>query len=324
MQVADMFRDEESAKGWLEKARWPTGPRCPDCGSKDVQTGIKHKSMMYRCRTCPEKTMFSLKSGTVMERSHLSYRVWAIAIYLFTTNIKGVSSMRLHRELGITQSSAWFMLHRLRKAYSTEQGPFNGPVEVDETYVGGKFKNMHRSRRKRLQDSGDSGKTIVVGVKDRETNAIAARVVSRTDSETLHGFVEEHTGQMAFVFTDDWKGYLGMDRLHRSVNHSISEYVRGQVHVNGVESFWSMLKRGYQGTFHKMSPKHLDRYIQEFTGRHNVREMDTEDQMAELVFAMEGKRLTYSQLIADNGLSAGARSSVDHDVIDIKWKRVGR
>ena len=215
--------------------------------------------------------------------------------------------MRLHRELGITQSSAWFMLHRLRKAYSTEQGPFNGPVEVDETYVGGKFKNMYRSRRKRLQDAGDSGKTIVVGVKDRETNAIAARVVSRTDSETLHGFVEEHAGQRALVFSDDHRSYLGMKRSHWSVNHSVSEYVRGQVHVNGVESFWSMLKRGYQGTFHKFSPKHLQRYVDEFSGRHNVREMDTVDQMAELVFAMEGKRLRYDHLIAHNGLSSGAR-----------------
>ena len=289
MQVADMFRDEESAKAWLEEARWPTGPRCPDCGSQDVQTGIKHKSMMYRCRTCSGKPMFSLKTDTVMERSHLSYRVWAIGIYLFTTNIKGVSSMRLHRELGISQKAAWFMLHRLRKAYVTEQGPFNGPVEVDETYIGGKRRNMHKSKRAKFSkaDRGGVGKTVVVGAKDRETNAVSARVIQNTDKETVQAFVEEHTGQYTLVFTDDHGSYNGLPRPHEVVNHSVSEYVRGQAHTNGIESFWAMMKRGYHGTYHKMSPKHLNRYVAEFYGRHNVREYDTVDQMAELVFAMD-------------------------------------
>ena len=259
-----------------------------------------------------------------MEGSKLSYRVWAVAIYLFLANIKGVSSMRLHRELGITQRSAWFVLHRLRKAFESGTGPFHGPVEVDETYIGGKRKNMRLAKRKAFDGQGGAvGKTIVVGAKDRETNSVAARVIGNTDRETLQSFVEEHSGQYAMIFTDDHQGYVGMERLHRSVNHSVSEYVRGQCHVNGIESFWAMMKRGYHGTYHKMSPKHLNRYVAEFSGRHNIREYDTEDQMAELVFAMEGKRLKYDHLIADNGLSAGARGSIDdRPVFDIKWKRV--
>ncbi len=227
MQVADMFRDEQAAKAWLEKARWPTGPRCPGCGSQDVQTGIKHKSMMYRCRTCPERPMFSLKSGTVMERSHLSYRAWGIAIYLVCANIKGVSSMRLHRELGIGQKAAWFMLHRLRKAFESDQGPFNGPVEVDETYVGGKRRNMHKAKRRALiNESNLAGKTAVIGMKDRETNTVSARVIQTADSLTLQGFVEEPTGQYTLVFTDDHIGYHGLSRLtNRSVTRSMSTCV---------------------------------------------------------------------------------------------------
>ena len=304
-----MFGEEEAARDWIAARRWRSGPHCPKCGSLNVQSGIKHKTMTHRCRDCDGKPMFSIKTGTVMEGSKLSYRVWAVGIYLFTTNIKGVSSMRLHRELGISQKAAWFMLHRLRKAYEAKSGPFTGPVESDETYIGGKRRNMYKSRRKELQGRGSVGKQAVVGVKDRATNAITARHVQYTDSVALSGFVAEHTRFGAKVFTDESKAYLplGPHFEHEAVNHTVGEYVRGMVHTNGIESFWGMLKRGYKGIYHKMSPKHLQSYVDEFAGRHNVRNEHTIDQMASVVSGMRGKRLKYRELTADNGLESGAR-----------------
>ena len=312
MEVADMFRDEETAREWIEKERWPDGPYCPKCGSFNVQSKIKHKTMTHRCRECmsgKSKTMFTVRIGTVMESTKMPYRAWAVGIYLFTTNIKGVSSMKLHRELGISQKAAWFMLHRLRLAFDAETGPFTGPVEVDETHIGGKRKNKPLAKRKELKGRGAVDMTTVAGAKDRETNRIAARVVADTDAPTLQGFVREHAKPGATVYTDEARAYKGMSEFtHEAVNHSVGEYVRDMASTNGMESFWSMLKRGHQGIYHKFSPKHLDRYMTEFAGRHNDREADTVDQMTGIVAGMVGKRLTYADLTADNGLDSGARS----------------
>ena len=308
LQVAGMFRDEKKARDWVAKHRWPNGPACPRCGSINVQSNIKHKTMTHRCRDCSDRSMFSVKTGTVMEGSNLPYRVWAVGIYLFTTNIKGISSMRLHRELGISQKAAWFMLARLRKAYEVEVGPFAGPIEVDETYIGGKRRNMPKSKREKLDGRGVSGKTAVVGVKDRKSNQVAAKVVEYTDKPTLQEFVARHAEQDTVVYTDEAKAYEGLPFPHESVKHSVGEYVNNQAHVNGVESFWSLLKRGYYGTYHKMSPKHLDRYVKEFSGRHNARGQDTIDQMRGVVRGMDHKRIRYKDLIADNGLDSTARS----------------
>ena len=309
IEVADMFRDEDTARDWIASQRWPDGPHCPRCGTTNVQAGIKHKTMTHRCRekACG-KRMFSIKTGTVMEASNLPYRAWAVGIYLFTTNIKGVSSMRLHRELGISQKAAWFMLHRLRMAFDAETGPFAGPVEVDETYVGGKMKNMHADKRREARQKPDLGKSIVAGVKDRASGAVNARVVEYADKPTLQGFVAEHAAPDAKIYSDEAKAYHGMDFDHETVRHGVGEYVREMASTNGMESFWSMLKRGHQGIYHKFSPKHLDRYVMEFAGRHNDREADTVDQMTGIVAGMVGKRLTYADLIADNGLDSGARS----------------
>ena len=312
LEVADMFRDEDAARDWLGEQRWPDGPYCPRCGSFNVQSEIAHKTMTHRCRDCKtgkSKTMFTLKMGTVMEGSNLKCWAWAVGIYLFTTNIKGVSSMRLARELGISQKAAWFMLHRLRLALEAETGPFAGPVEVDETHIGGKRKNKSLAKRKELRGRGPVDMTTVAGAKDRETNRVAARVVENTDAPTLQGFVREHVEPGATVYTDEAKAYKGMPEFtHEAVNHSVSEYVRDMVSTNGMESFWALLKRGHQGIYHKMSPKHLDRYVQEFAGRHNARDADTIDQMTGIVAGMDGKRLRYADLTADNGLDSGARS----------------
>ena len=309
-QLFRRFPDDESARRWFEESRWPDGPYCPHCGSFNVQSGIKHPTMTHRCRECPNRRMFTLKTGTVMQGSPLGYQTWAIAIYLMTTNLKSVSSMKLHRDLGITQKSAWFLAHRLREAYRETGVAFLGPVEADESYFGGKRANMSNAKRKTLTGRGAVGKSIVVGVKDRRTNQVSAAVVEGTDARTLQTFIEDRVGDEATVFTDEHGGYVGIMLDHERVNHSAGEYVRPdkpEIHIQGMESFWAMLKRAYKGTFHKISPKHLDRYVTEFSGRHNARGLDTPKQMAELLAGMVGRRLRYPELIADNGLSSGAR-----------------
>ena len=311
-QFLAMFPDNETAEAWFIQQRWPEGVCCPECGSLNVQTGCKHKTMPFRCKekVCGRK--FSTKTGSVMEGSKLGYQDWIIAMFLVSTNLKGVSSMKLHRDLGVTQKTAWFLSMRIRKALSRDNDAgtlFSGPVEVDETYMGGKRRNMSNAQRKELTGRGAVGKTAVVGVKDRATNQVAAKVVTSTDKETLQGFVKDHADLQATVYSDDASAYDSLPYDHAVVKHSLSEYVKGEIHTNGIESLWSMLKRAHKGTFHKLSPKHLDRYVQEFAGRHNVRELNTITQMRSMRNGMERKRLTYKALIVDNGMESGARAT---------------
>ena len=308
IEAMQTFPDNAAAEAWFVKVRWPSGPACPYCGSVNVLGGAKHKTMPYRCREKECRKRFSVRTGTVMEASNIPYQKWALAVCLFMTSLKSVSSMKLHRDLGVTQKTAWHLAHRLRKAFESESGLFAGPVEMDETYMGGKRKNMPKSKREELTGRGAVGKTAVVGAKDRITNQVRARAVESTNKATIHGFVADHTSLDATVYTDDALVYETLPNPHKAVNHSALEYVRGEVHTNGMESFWSMLKRAYQGTFHKMSEKHLDRYVREFAGKHNLRDMDTLDIMGAIVLGMDGKRLKYTQLIADNGLDSGARA----------------
>ena len=295
LDLAQMFPDENVARAWFEGIIWADGRVCPNCGSDDTHEA-SHAKMPYRCRAC--RRYFSVKTGTVMAQSPIPLQKWAYAIYLDVTSLKGVSSMKLHRDLGVTQKTAWFMQQRIREAFAAE-GPgavFEGPVEVDETYVGGKAKNMHaKARREKITGRGSMDKTPVVGIKDRATNKVAAKVVDAVDGPTLRGFVDEHADGGAMVYTDGATAYSGREN-HEAVAHSVGEYVWGQAHTNGVESFWAMLKRAHHGTFHRLSAKHLHRYVAEFCGRHNIRDLDTAEQMGRVAAAMGGRRIDYETL----------------------------
>ncbi len=239
-----------------------------------------------------------------MEGSKLGLQKWVIAFYLSSTNLKGVSSMKLHRDLGVTQKTAWFMMHRIRETWAGNKDMLEGPVEVDETYVGGIDKNKPKSQRVK-EGRGPVNKTGIIGAKERDTGKVKAGVLEDGKGETLKEFVREHIIPGATLYTDENRGYVhlgdeyGGEYKHESVHHSAKEYVDGMAHTNGIESFWSMLKRGYHGTYHKMSKKHLQRYVNEFAGRHNLRPEDTIEQMKKIADGMCQKRLKYEDLIAE-------------------------
>ena len=301
-ELLEMFPDETSARKWFEDIRWPDGNMtCPRCGSLDVSNVASQKPMPYWCTGC--RSYFSVKVGTVMESSKIPLRKWAFSLYLMVTNLKGISSMKLHRELGITQKTAWHMEHRIRKAWEQDDCLFAGPVEADETYIGAKAASMHKSK-KRKSGRGTVGKTAIMGVKDRATNQVKAHVVQSTDRMTVQSFVLDHTDTQAVVYSDDAAQYRGIPRKHESIAHSVGEYVRKQASTNGIESFWAMLKRGQDGVYHHYSVKHLDRYVTEFTGRHNDRPLDTAEQMGAIAKGMVGKRLTYQELVQQGPTSA--------------------
>ncbi len=309
IQIMEMFPSEEAANKWFRKVLWNDNRCCGKCGSVRT-TQATHKHMPYWCSDC--RSYFSIRTGTPMANSKVPLRKWAIAIYLCLTSLKSVASMKLSRDIGVSQPTAWFMLHRIREAWAggSGEGGYSGPVEVDESYFGGRRRNMSNAKRKTLADTGRGpvGKVAVVGAKDRASNQVAAKVVPNTDVKTLQGFVLDHAAQGATVYTDDAPAYDSLPFAHATVKHSVAEFVNGMAHTNGIESFRSMLKRAHKGTFHKISPKHLNRYVQEFAGKHNIRELGTIAQMRNTVTRLVGRRLLLRDLIVDNGLSSGSRS----------------
>ena len=298
IELFKLYPDDEAAERWFEEQRWPEGRFCPDCGSTNTVAVKNRKPMPYRCRDC--RGHFSVRKGTVMQSSKVGLQKWIIALYMMTTGIKGTSSMKIYREIGIRQGTAWFLMQRIREGFTEgNDKPFPGPVEVDETYIGGRKKNMSKAKRREAFGRGPAGQAMVIGAKDRATNTVTAKAIERKNRETMQGFVASQAAPGAKVFTDTAGGYHGMTGFdHEQVNHNAGEYVRGMAHTNGIESFWALFKRGYQGTFHHLSNKHLDRYVTEFSGRHNVRDRNTIDQMSGLARGMVGKRLTYRELVS--------------------------
>lgn len=298
------FPDEESARLYFEGRRWSSGKYCPRCGGFSVVECKDHKPMPYRCKDC--RKHFSVRTGTVLEESRLPLQKWLMAIYMMTTARKGIPSTQMAKELGVTQKSAWFLAQRIREAWMNQGdaedgnsggGQLTGEIEADETFIGGKEKNKHASQRT-AKGRGAVGKAIVFGMKQRGGVVVAAHV-QNTKSSTLHGLIASNVAGGASVYTDHAQWYRGLSGYkHLSVNHSVGEYVNQQVHTNGIESFWALLKRGYYGVYHYMSHKHLDRYVNEFSFRHNTASCGTLQFIDMTIAKMNNCRITYRELIS--------------------------
>lgn len=296
-QLFQLIPDAEAARLYLEARLWPEGPRCPVCGLGERITA--RKSGYYRCNQCKED--FTVRTGTIFERSHVPLHKWVYAMYLLVTARKGISSLQLAKEIGITQKSGWFVLHRLREACGDDLGKLQGVVEIDETYVGGIEANKHE-HKKLKRGRGTVGKTAVVAMRERQTGKLKAMTVSDVDMDTLHRKVHQHVDVGAMLHTDEAGVYRGLGGLffnHETVNHGEGEYVRDGVTTNGVESVFAVMKRGLIGVYHHASKKHLSRYVDEFAFRLNDGNVKrhTLDRLDSFIEGVAGKRLTYKALI---------------------------
>jgi len=288
------FSDLDVATEFVAKLRWPNGPVCPRCGS--VEHSYLSTRRIWKCKGC--KKQFSVKLGTIFEDSPLGLDKWLPAVWLVANSKNGISSHELGRALGVTQKSAWFMLHRIRLAMQT--GSFDklhGEVEIDETFIGGKARNMHRhARDRRITGTGGSDKTVVLGMRQRNGET-RATVVGDTKRGTLHAQVAENVTPGSAVYTDAFRSYSGLSRdfAHQTVDHA-EAYVEGQVHTNGLENFWSLLKRGLHGTYVSVEPFHLFRYLDERLFAYNLRELNDFGRFAAVLAAASDRRLTYGEL----------------------------
>jgi transposase-like protein len=297
-QFFQRFPNEEAAREYFETNRWAGEVSCPHCGSLSVAAIKSLKPMPYRCRDCRQH--FSVRTGTVLAESRLPLHKWLMAIYMMTTARKGIPSTQMARELGITQKSAWFLAQRIRETWlgGSSDGDMGTHLQADEAFIGGKEKNKHEAKKLHA-GRGGVGKVAVVGIRD-ENDQVRATPVADTTGRTLVGFIEANAPAGATVVTDEAAGYRGLTSkgfTHHTVNHGAGEYVRHYcIHTNGIESFWALLKRGHYGIYHYMSPKHLHRYVNEFSFRHNTAQAGTMAFIEGTIDRMIGKRLTYKEL----------------------------
>jgi transposase-like protein len=292
--------------------RWPDGVTCPHCDCPNV--GFIATRQKFKCKNPECRKQFSVKSGTVMEDSPLGLDKWLIAMWMIANCKNGISSYEIHRALGITQKSAWFLIHRIRLAMQGESlEKIDGAAEVDETFVGGKARNMHKSRRaKKINGRGGSGKAIVIGILDRNKRKVRTRVISDTSQRTLTKEVKRHVEAGSTVYTDGHDGYNGLsdeDFKHLVIEHA-DRYVNGQVHTNGIENFWSLLKRSIKGTYVSVEPFHLFRYLDEQTFRYDHRKDNDLGRFERVSGKVQGKRVTYKKL---TGKLRGQGNQKEHE-----------
>src|SRR5665213_2026988 len=297
------FANPDNCVSYLvaHRTEWKDGVICPTCGSKDV--GYVASRRLWQCKSRHGKAQFSVKVGTIMEDSAIGLDKWLVAIWMQTNMKNGVSSWEIHRSLGITQKCAWHMLHRIRLALqdSVSGGKLSGEVEVDETFIGGKARNMHageKARKLQGRHGGTQGKAIVAAVLERG-GKVRAKVIDKRRKTQLQALVRENVQPKSALYSDALKSYDGLSEeyAHQVVDHAI-EYVRENVHTNGLENFWSLLKRGINGTYVSVEPYHLFRYVDEQAFRFNNREgMNDFDRFKLLLSGIVGKRLTYDALI---------------------------
>lgn len=298
-QLFQLIPDEESARVYLEGRLWRDGITCPECKQQERIT--VRRGGYYRCNVC--KLDFTVRTGTIFERSHIPLHKWVYAMYALVTARKGVSSLQLAKEIGVTQKSAWFMLQRLREAMSApdSQDKLRGIVEIDECFIGGKEANKHEHKKLRM-GRGAVGKTAVLGMRERGGRTIAKPVSDRT-IQNITSEIHQGVEIGSQLYTDDSIVFSDMDGLffrHDAVNHSAGEYARGAASTNSIESVWAVLKRGIHGVYHQVSVKHLNRYVGEFAFRLNAGKVarHTLERLDSFVDAVAGKRLTYKELTA--------------------------